>query len=524
MDASRQQDILLEALIDIGQELASTTDLAELLDRILGVAREVFRFENAIIRLLDPTGKILQTVASYGYTDEAAAMDIGVGLGVMGKAAQTGRPVLVNDVPASPDYLTGISEARSELAVPLSARGKVIGVFNVESTRSNAFSEANVSPLMILAGQAAIAIDNARLYDNLRAVSSRYRALSQFNSRILQSANLGVYTVDTGLRVTSWNRKIEQMSGVAEREAVGRPILELFPGLEKEGVGEMVRRVLESGQAEKLRLSHRNLRGEMRFQKRRFSPLKEGEETTGVLVIVEDITEFKRLLEQTIQSEKLAEVGRLSAGIAHEINNPLSVVAYAAQLLQREENLTEFQEELLERIENEVERLKTLTGGLLTFSSEREAVRRQIDVNELLGEMLRLVRYELTSRTIGLEEKYAPLGLVWADPNKLKQVFINLLLNAAQAIGKGGTIRLMTAPLLDQGVEIVVADSGPGIPADVQQRMFEPFFTTKKEGEGTGLGLYLCRNIILEHEGKLELESQEGQGASFRIVLPRGRE
>ena len=203
MDASRQQDILLEALIDIGQELASTTDLAELLDRILGVAREVFRFENAIIRLLDPTGKILQTVASYGYTDEAAAMDIGVGLGVMGKAAQTGRPVLVNDVPASPDYLTGISEARSELAVPLSARGKVIGVFNVESTRSNAFSEANVSPLMILAGQAAIAIDNARLYDNLRAVSSRYRALSQFNSRILQSANLGVYTVDTGLRVTS---------------------------------------------------------------------------------------------------------------------------------------------------------------------------------------------------------------------------------------------------------------------------------------------------------------------------------
>ncbi|NIQ94827.1 MAG: GAF domain-containing protein [Desulfuromonadales bacterium] len=523
MEASRQQDILLEALIDIGQELASTTDLAELLDRILRVAREVFRFENAIIRLLDPTGQILQTVASYGYTEEAAAMDIGVGLGVMGKAAQTGRPVLVSDVPASPDYLTGISGARSELAVPLTARDKVIGVFNVESTRSNAFSESDVPPLMILASQAAIAIENARLYDNLRAMSSRYQALSQFNSRILQSANLGIYTVDTELRVTSWNRTIEQMSGLDEEEALGRNLLELFPTLEDEGVGKLIRRVLDTGRAEKLRLSHRNLRGELRFQKRRFSPLKEGDETTGVLVIVEDITEFKRLLEQTIQSEKLAEVGRLSAGIAHEINNPLSVVAYAAQLLQREENLTEFQEELLERVENEVERLKALTGGLLTFSSDRETVRRQVDVNELLGEVLRLVRYELTSRGVELEEDYAPLGRVWADPNKLKQVFINLLLNAAQAMGKGGTIRLASAPLLEQGIEVVIADSGPGIPADVQQRMFEPFFTTKKEGEGTGLGLYICRNIILEHDGKLELESQQGRGASFRIVLPCGR-
>jgi len=521
-DTNGQHEKLLKALIDIGQELASTIELEELLNRILKISREVFHFENAIIRLLEADRGMLVTAASYGYAEEAIRPEIRVGQGVMGKVAQSGRPILVTDVATLPDYVQGISNARSELAVPMLAREKLIGVFNVESPRPDAFCEEDIVPLMTMAGQAAIAIENARLYDNLRAVSLRYQELHQFNSRILKSASLGIYTIDAGMRVTSWNRRMEEMSGVSEEDALGNDLLQLFPVLEEEGFADRVRRVLQRGIPEKVRLAHRNMKGELRFQKRRLAPLKDGDRTTGAVVIVEDITEFKRLLEQTIQSEKLAEVGRLSAGIAHEVNNPLAVISYAAQLLLREEELPPFQKELAERIDSEVDRLKTLTGSLLSFSRAREMVRREIDLNEVLRDVLRLVRYELTRHAIRLEEDFAELPAIQADPNKLKQVFINLLMNASQAMPDGGTLSVRTALVAGEEVEAVVTDTGPGIPADVRERIFEPFFSTKREGEGTGLGLYICRNIVLEHEGRLLLESVPGQGATFRVVLPVG--
>ena len=517
-----QHEKLLKALIDIGQELASTVELEELLNRILKISREVFRFENAIIRLLEADRGMLVTAASYGYAEEAIRPEIRVGQGVMGKVALSGSPILVTDVATLPDYVQGISNARSELAVPMLAREKLIGVFNVESPRPDAFREEDIVPLMTMAGQAAIAIENARLYDNLRSVSSRYQELHQFNSRILKSANLGIYTIDAGMRVTSWNPRMEELSGVSEEDALGNDLFRLFPVLEEEGFADRVRRVLQRGIPEKVRLAHRNMKGELRFQKRRLAPLKDGDRTTGVVVIVEDITEFKRLLEQTIQSEKLAEVGRLSAGIAHEVNNPLAVISYAAQLLLREEELPPFQKELAERIDSEVDRLKTLTGSLLSFSRAKEMVRRETDLNEVLRDVLRLVRYELNRHAIGLEEDFAELPAIQADPNKLKQVFINLLMNASQAMPDGGTLSVRTALVAGEEVEAVLTDTGPGIPADVRERIFEPFFSTKREGEGTGLGLYICRNIVAEHEGRLLLESEPGQGATFRVVLPIG--
>ena len=518
-EADAHNERLLKALVEIGQELASTIELEALLDRILRISREVFQFENAIIRLLDVSTSELITAASYGYDDATVSPAIRLGQGVMGQVALSGEPVLVADVTVRSDYVPGIPGARSELAVPLMVRERVIGVFNVESCRPNAFSDADIAPLMTMAGQAAIAIENARLYENLRSMSERYRSLHQFNDRILQSAGVGIYAVDEHLRITSWNRKIEEMSGISADEALGRNLFALLPGLESEGFAVRLRRVLEVGAPEKLRLAHRNLMGELRFQKRRLAPLKEGERTTGVLVIVEDVTEFKRLLEQTVQSEKLAEVGRLSAGIAHEINNPLAVLSYAAQLLLRED-LSADQKELAERIDSEVDRLKALTGGLLTFSSSRETRKRAVNLNEVLADVLRLVRYEFSRRSITLHEELGTVPLLLADPNKLKQVFINLTINAAQAMKRSGTLTVRTETAAGGEVVATVSDTGPGIPPAVRKQLFTPFFSTKREGEGTGLGLYICRTIVVEHGGRIDVESQEGVGSTFRVVLP----
>jgi two-component system NtrC family sensor kinase len=446
---------LLNALIEIGQELASTTDLEELLDSVLRVARDVFGFENAIIRLLDEDGLHLIAAAAYGYTEEAMG-PIQIGQGVMGRTAEVQKPILIEDVRKLPDYVPGIPNARCELSVPLISKKKLVGVINVESPRLGAFSAGDIEPLMILGRQAAIAIENARLYDRLTKMTDGYRHLHEFNNRILKSVSLGIYTVDSEIVITSWNSRMAEMSGVSANQAIGLRLQDLFPNLSKEGVIERINQVLQSGTKAKLRLLHRQLDGTNRFQKRRLTPLKDGDETTGVVIIVEDITEFKRLMDQTIQSEKLAEVGRLTAGIAHEINNPLAIVSYATELLRREHPITVFQEEMFEKIEIEVERLKTLTGGLLSFTSNRETKNRLVNLNDLITEILKLLRFELQRKSIQLDTEFSEVPLITADPNKLKQVLVNLVMNAVHALQGQGRVVLRTSLNTDGTVELQV--------------------------------------------------------------------
>jgi len=517
--SEHKSERLLKALIEIGQELASTTDLEELLNSVLRVARDVFRFENAIIRLLDEDGLHLIAAAAYGYTEEAMR-PIQIGQGVMGRTAEVQKPILIEDVRKLPDYVPGIPNARCELAVPLISKKKLVGVINVESPRVGAFSAGDIEPLMILGRQAAIAIENARLYDRLTKMTDGYRHLHEFNNRILKSVSLGIYTVDSEIVITSWNSRMTEMSGVSAKQAIGLRLQDLFPNLFKEGVIERINQVLQSGTKAKLRLLHRQLDGTNRFQKRRLTPLKDGDETTGVVIIVEDITEFKRLMDQTIQSEKLAEVGRLTAGIAHEINNPLSIVSYATELLRREQPITVFQDEMLEKIEIEVERLKTLTGGLLSFSSNRETKNRLVNLNDLITEVLKLLRFELQRKSIQLDTELSEVPLITADPNKLRQVLVNLVMNAVHALQGQGRVVLRTALNTDGTVELQVEDDGPGIDLELQEQIFAPFFTTKPEGEGTGLGLYICQNIINGHGGSITLTSSPGMGTMFRICLP----
>ncbi len=516
-----QDQILFRALLDVGKELASITDIDSLLPRILEISREVFRFDNAIIRLISPDGQKLETVASYGYSDDAVTEPILLGQGVMGKAAKYGRPYLINNLSSDDDYIHGIDAACSELAVPLIARERVIGAFNVESTKCEAFTATDCDALSILAGQAAIAIDNAQLYSDLCRVSRERNKLGHLNQQILANVSLGIYTIDTQMRITSWNQSMAEISKIPAEEAMGKPLLQLFPTLEEEGVAERLRRVLKTGKAQSLRLLHRGRTGESRLQKRRLGPLKEGEKTTGAIVVVEDITEFEQLLAQTIQSEKLAEVGRMSAGVAHEINNPLAVIGYACQLLQEECVYSDDQQELLERIETEVERLQNLTSELLTYSGNQDDKRKLVNINDTVKDVVALLRYELNkSHTTLKNDLDMTLPSIFIDKNRFKQIFINLVLNAVQAMGPHGQICVHTSWSQLDGIQIDFCDNGPGVPEDLKERIFEPFFTSRKDGTGTGLGLYLCRKIIAEYQGTLEVSDNPAGGSCFTIKLP----
>ncbi len=229
----------------------------------------------------------------------------------------------------------------------------------------------------------------------------------------------------------------------------------------------------------------------------------------------------KKILDQLAFNEKMAEIGRLSAGVMHEINTPLSVIAAASQMVLNEPGLSEFVVEMIERIHAEAQRLSQLTRGLLSFAREENGTGEEIDVNEALHEVMVFLRYEAQKRSIIVVEEFDyQLPSIYGAVNRLKQIFLNIIMNALQAMPEGGRLLLRSSQCNGHTVKIEIADTGPGIPKEVIKKVFEPFFTTKEPGQGTGLGLFVTRNNVQALGGKVEVESAEGQGACFTLYFP----
>lgn len=227
------------------------------------------------------------------------------------------------------------------------------------------------------------------------------------------------------------------------------------------------------------------------------------------------------LLMRLASNEKMAELGRLSAGIIHEINTPLSVIAAASQMVLCEPGLPESVTEMVERIHLEVQRLSQLTRGILSFSREEEGVAGESDVNLTLQEVLSFLKYEVQKRSVAVHTKADPhLPLVKANQNLLKQIFLNLIVNALHAMPDGGTLTVDSSLASQSMVLVSIRDSGSGIPSDALDKIFTPFFTTKDPGVGTGLGLYVTKTTIERLHGSIEVKSSVGKGTCFRLFLP----
>lgn len=227
------------------------------------------------------------------------------------------------------------------------------------------------------------------------------------------------------------------------------------------------------------------------------------------------------VLEQLASSERLAELGRISAGIVHELNTPLSVIASAAQLILREDELSPFTREMVERIGEEAHRLSSLVRGVLTFVRRDERPAGDCDPNQVVREVMALLHYEARKRSVTVvEELEFSLSSVAAESNALKQILINLIMNALQAMSDGGTLHLKTFAGPDGRPTFSVADTGCGIPAERLPLIFEPFYTTKSVGEGTGLGLFITGRLLEALGGEISVSSIAGEGTTFTVVLP----
>ncbi len=237
--------------------------------------------------------------------------------------------------------------------------------------------------------------------------------------------------------------------------------------------------------------------------------------------IVEREQELKRVTQQHIgRTEKLASIGRLAAGVAHEINNPLTGVLTFAHLLSDKPNMDDQDRQDLGLIIHETTRAAEIVRGLLDFARERAALKEPLDVNDVVARTVRLIRNQKSFDQIRIDEQLAAgLPEVEGDINQLQQVLLNLSLNACEAMPQGGTITVRTAAV-DGRVALTITDTGCGIKADDLDKIFEPFFTTKPVGKGTGLGLSVTYGIVQSHGGTIEVQSEEGKGTTFTISLP----
>jgi len=359
------------------------------------------------------------------------------------------------------------------------------------------------------------------LESKVRERTREIEETKQYLENLLENANDVIYTLDTDQRFTYVNNKV-QAWGYQKDDLLGRPYLSL---LSRRHRGRRLKSTLDIGAKQVYEVEVVTRLGEVRTAMVSVSPLQGSEgEILGVLGIARDMTETKKLEQQIRNSEKLASVGKLAAGVAHEINNPLGGILNCLYNLRKGGVSAARQEEYWASMEHGVRRVQKIVRQLLDFSQQHEPEFSPADINRIVDQVLVLTTHLFASNRIRLETVLGQeLPNIMVDSHMIEQVLMNLILNAVQAMKHGGVLTIRTT--VAEGLcRVEVRDTGSGIPASVLPRVFDPFFTTKGEGEGTGLGLSVNLGIVERHGGKILVESEVGKGTMFTLCLPVARD
>jgi len=372
--------------------------------------------------------------------------------------------------------------------------------------------------LLLLVGWAIWFRLRSREFDQTRLLRSeqKYR-------NIINHAGEAIFLLDQDGRVREWNKSAEKLFGAARRSVLNRPFqdIHLCYGLEVEKAMKDAASLRRSLTFEFPFPRSQNPGGQISLT---ISPIAAGgsgdDGKLSFAVIARDITSEKQLASKMSETEKLAGIGQLAAGIAHQLNTPLGSILLSAQML--EDTVTgEDEVEDIRRIIRQTEQCRTIIKGILNFARPSGQQRREINLADAVRETIYLLEKNLKMAGVEMDIREETASLVYGDRNELDQVFFNLLSNALDAMPDGGCITVAFRDGTPGELQIEFADTGEGIPAEQREKVFLPFFTTKEYGRGTGLGLSIVARIIHEHGGRIEMESEPGQGTRFLLALPR---
>jgi two-component system NtrC family sensor kinase len=436
--------------------------------------------------------------------------------------AADGAPLLL-------ESLQMIPPANDAVRIPLEHDEAHIGVLESRGRLGEAQLEVLGVIADLLAPFLASLALSADLATEVAAQSREIEEQRRFTGLIIDSLPLGLYVVDRDYRIQIWNRQREiGAPGLRRDEVVGRQVFEVLTRQPAEELRAEFDRVFQTGEIQQAELEV-TLGGEARSFRLTKIPMRlEGDEISHVITIGEDVTDSRRILGQIMQSEKLAAIGQLAAGVMHEINNPLATIsACVAAITGRLDEASGTEraavEEYLELIDKEVDRCTRIVDGLLDFSRPKGKAKGRVVLNALVDEALFLMKHHQRFKRLTVaRELDVTLPATVGNAEQLTQLLMALLLNAVDAIDDRGklTVRTGRSPHRSDEVVVEIEDTGIGIPRADQSKIFEPFYTTKPPGRGTGLGLSICYGIVEDHHGRIEVDSMPGRGTTFRVFLP----
>ncbi|MEW6368080.1 MAG: ATP-binding protein [Acidobacteriota bacterium] len=545
----RENNLLRENLSDSDQRLHQKLEeisllrlIADLETMVLGAAdpydailTQVVHLtgaENGSVMLLDrSTGRLLLKCAGGVrrlYRDKPLTFRIGEG--IAGRVTSTGQAMRIDDVTLDSSFVpmdAGGPTVRSLFCLPLIVEDEVLGVINVSHSRPHAFTESTERTMHIASRYLAMALRSADLLEKQRihvrlieASENRYRTL-------VESVNDGFFAMDAGGRTRLVNAQFCRLVGYSKEEVYGlddwRPLVHQAEWQKVSSILDAYKRDEVDGSTD---LQHSFEFTMVTKQKReiavhlhcRSAVLEFGRACIGV---VRDMTEYRTMQSQQLQSEKLASLGTLLTGITHELNNKLTPILGYSQLL-RDAGLGSKQDAHVKAIEKCATGAKAIVDSLLGFTRRSSLTREAVNVADLIREVLVLARPSLEHCHVQVEPCLADrLPPVLGSPHQLEQVLMNIVNNAIQAMEpQGGGILTITCGFTPETVWASISDTGPGIAAHVLPRIFDPFFSTKGDRKGTGLGLSVSYGIVKAHGGELRVQTTPGMGARFTIELP----
>jgi two-component system, NtrC family, sensor kinase len=514
------------ALVGFARDLNSDLDLFRLSERLVRRVTETLLVDRMALMLAPAAAgrdAHFVTVAHAGFAGEPPILTQGSEVAtrlVSGHTLTLDDPLAQRRLdPADVEFWRG---AGIHYFVPCVSKEGTIAVMALgRKSSGEPMSSEDMALLAAVAAQAATALENGRLYRQLTVKADELDRMREFSENILESLNDGLAVVDRDDRIVRWNRRLEELYGVRHEDAVGRRLQQIVD----EGFFE----ILRSGRREspdgaalyRVPLTTRHTPSRRVLVNVATTPLRDmAGAIAGTIVVVEDISARVQLEEQLQISEKMASIGLLAAGVAHEVNTPLTGISSFVQMLMQGTEPDDPKAQVLEKIERQTFRAAKIVNGLLNLARPAQVDSGPVDANAVINDVLSLLEHQLRTGRIQVRKELSTTPpVVLGIEYKLQQVFLNLFLNARDAMPKGGWLSIITRAG-GETVTIEVADTGSGIPAEQLSRIYDPFFTTKDIGKGTGLGLSITYGIVQEHGGSITCDSAIGQGTRFTLTLP----